>query len=81
LSFEDRIAYDLDIPKRLHMKGVGSRRKFIIIQGLDICETTWYKIIGFSKLTYMLYKLDNKQGCQFLPHRNKGTYKLRQLDK
>jgi hypothetical protein len=24
----------------------------------------------------MLYKLDNKQGCQFLPHGNKNTHKL-----
>jgi len=24
----------------------------------------------------MLYKFDNKRGCQFLPHGNKGTHKL-----
>jgi hypothetical protein len=41
-SFEDRKAYDLDIPRRLHMKGVGSGRKIITIQGSNICETAWY---------------------------------------
>jgi len=42
LSFEDCRAYGLNIPRRLHMKGVRIRRKFITIQGLDICETAWY---------------------------------------
>jgi hypothetical protein len=27
----------------------------------------------------MLYKLDNKQGCWFLPHGNKGTHKLHMI--
>jgi hypothetical protein len=36
----------------------------------------WYQIVSLSKSTYMLYKLDNKQGCRFLPHRNKGTHKI-----
>jgi hypothetical protein len=38
LSFEDQRAYGLDIPRRLHMRGVRIEHKFIIIQGLDICE-------------------------------------------
>jgi hypothetical protein len=63
LSFENRKAYGLDIPKRLHTRGVESGQKFITIQGLDICEIVWYQIVGLSRLTYMLYKLDNKQGC------------------
>jgi hypothetical protein len=42
LSFEDRIPYGLDIPRRLHTRGVGSGWKFTTIQGLDICEIAWY---------------------------------------
>jgi hypothetical protein len=38
LSFEDWRAYGLDILRRLHMRGVKIEQKFIIIQGLDICE-------------------------------------------
>jgi hypothetical protein len=76
LSFEDYKTYGLDIPRKLHTRGVGSGRKFITIQGLDIYETTWYQIIGLSRSTYMLNKSDNKRGCWFLPHGNKGTHKL-----
>jgi hypothetical protein len=56
LSFEDHRAYGLDIPGRLHMRGVGSGQKIITIQGLNICETIWYQIVSFSKSTYMFYK-------------------------
>jgi hypothetical protein len=42
LSFEDHKAYGLDIPRRLHLMGVESRRIFFTIQGLNICETAWY---------------------------------------
>jgi hypothetical protein len=48
---------------------------------VDIYETTWYKIIGVSKSTYVLYKFESKWGCQFLPHGNKGIHKLRMLTK
>jgi len=36
----------------------------------------WYKIVGLSRLTYMLYKGFYKQDCKLLPHGNKGTHKL-----
>jgi hypothetical protein len=76
LSFEDRKTYGLDIPKRLHMKGDRGQWKFIIIQCVNICEIVWYQIIGLLRSTYMLYKSNNKWGCQFLSHHNKGTHKL-----
>ncbi len=47
-----------------------------MIQEIDIYEMTRYKIVGLSKLTYMLYKVDSKRGCRFLPHGNKGSHKL-----
>jgi hypothetical protein len=75
-SFEDCKAYGLDIPRRLHTRGDERQQNFITIQGLDIYEIAWYQIIGLSRSTYMLYKLDRKQGYQFLPHGNKGTHKL-----
>lgn len=49
--------------------------KFMTIQEIDICETTWSKINGLLILTYMLYKVDSKQGCRLLPHNNKGLHK------
>jgi len=47
------------------------------MQGVDICETTWYKIIGVSRSMYMSYKSNSKWSCQFLPHGNQCTHKLR----
>jgi len=76
LSFDNCKTYGLNIPRRLHMKGDGRWRKFIIIHGLDIYKNVWYQIVGFSTLTYMLYKSDNKRACHFLPHGNKGIHKL-----
>jgi hypothetical protein len=58
LSFEDRKAYKLNIP-RLHTRRDMKQQKFITMQCSN-WETTWYKIVGVSKLTYMLDKSDNK---------------------
>ncbi len=74
LSFEDHWAFI--IPRRLHMRGIRSKQKFITIQDLNIFETIWYQIIGLSRYIYMFYKLNSKWSCQFLPHGNKGTHKL-----
>ncbi len=42
LSFENHVAYGLDILRRLRTRGVESGRKFITIQGLDPYETIFY---------------------------------------
>jgi hypothetical protein len=68
--------YGMDILRRLHVRGDMKQRKFMTIQEIDICETTWYKINGLLRSTYILYKVDSKQGCRFLPHGNKGLHKL-----
>jgi hypothetical protein len=57
LSFENRTTYGLDFPRRLHTRGNGSRQKFLIIQGLDICKTIWCQIIGLSRSTYMFVQI------------------------
>jgi hypothetical protein len=38
---------------------------------------TWYKIVGLSKSTYMLYKIDSKWRCKFLLHGNKSLHKFK----
>jgi hypothetical protein len=60
LSFEECKAYGMDIPRRLHVKVDTKQQKFITIYEIDIYEMTWYKIVGLSKSTYMLYKIDSK---------------------
>jgi len=55
LSFVDRRAHSLDIPRRLHQRVGVKKRRFVIIQDVEICEVTWYKIVGFHDLvTYLL---------------------------
>jgi hypothetical protein len=77
LSFEKCKAYGMDIPRRLHVRTNTKQQKLMMIQEIDIYEMTWYKIIGLSRSTYMLYKVDSKQGCKFLPHGNKGLHKFK----
>jgi len=33
----------------------GPECKFIIIQRVDICEETWYKVVGLARSTYKVY--------------------------
>jgi hypothetical protein len=47
-----------------------------MIQEIDVREIVWYKIIGLSTLKNMLYKVDYKRGCNFLPHGKKCLHKL-----
>jgi hypothetical protein len=42
LSFEDCRTYGMDIPRRLHVKRDMKQWKFITIQEIEICETTWW---------------------------------------
>ncbi len=51
LSFENHKADGMDIPSRLHVRGDMKQQKFITIQEIEICETTWHKIVDFSKST------------------------------
>ncbi len=77
LSFEECKAYGMDIPRRLHVKVDTKQQKFITIYEIDIYEMTWYKIVGLSKSTYMLYKIDSKWRCKFLLHGNKSLHKFK----
>jgi hypothetical protein len=60
LSFEERKAYGMDISRRLHVRADTKQQKLITIQEIDIYEMTCYKIVGLSRLTYILYKVDSK---------------------
>jgi hypothetical protein len=55
-SFEERSTHTLDITRRLHRRGDCKCAKFVTLQERDVCETTWYKIMGISRSSYMNYK-------------------------
>ena len=51
----------------------GSRkRKYITLEGVDVCGTAWYIIHGIPKLTYHNYVEKYKQGVVSSAHGNKG---------
>ncbi len=50
-----------------------------MLQENDVYKTTWYKIMGISRSTYMRYKQERKIGCRILPHKNKGSQKQQAL--
>jgi hypothetical protein len=58
--FEERTVHTLDIPRRLHRRGDCNRAKFVMLQEKDVSKTTWYKIMGISRSTYMSYKQERK---------------------
>jgi hypothetical protein len=47
------------------------------LEEIDIYEMTWYKIVGLSTSTYMLYKVDSKCRCKILSHGNKSLDKFK----
>jgi hypothetical protein len=53
--FKERIAHMMDIPRRLHQRGDCNHAKFMKLQKKDVCEITWYKVMGISRSTYMNY--------------------------
>jgi len=60
LFFEEHRVCVMDILRRLHVKTSMKQQKFITIQEINIYEMTWYKIVGLSRSTYMLYKANSK---------------------
>ncbi len=74
-SFDERSAHTLDIPRSLRRRRDCNNAKFMTFQDRDVCETTWYKIMGILRSIYMSYKQESKRGCIILPHQNKGSQK------
>ncbi len=72
--------YVFDILERLHLRKKMKLWKFIMIQEIDICETPWYKIVGLSILTHMLYKRIANEAIDFYNMKTKVyiNYELQQ---
>jgi hypothetical protein len=41
-------AHGLNIPCRINLRVDVMKHKFITIQGVNICEETWYKVVGLA---------------------------------
>jgi hypothetical protein len=51
LSFEECRMYGMDILRRLHVRGNMKQQRFMTILKINICEMTWYKIVGLLRST------------------------------
>ncbi len=77
LSFANKITHILDIPKRLHQRVGVKKWRFVTIHDVEICEATWYKIIGILWSSYLFYKQYHKCGTRQRSHGNAGMKKQR----
>jgi hypothetical protein len=73
--FVDIRVHILDILRRLHHKVRVKKWRFVTIHDVEVCEATWYKIIGISRFSYLSYKQDRKCGARQRPHGNVGMKK------
>ncbi len=81
LVFGDKITHILDIPKRLHQRVGVKKWRFVTIHDVEICEETWYKIVGILQSSYLSYKQDRKCGTRQRSHGNDGMKKQRVITK
>ena len=59
------------------MHTLDRKRKYITLEGAEVCGTAWYIIHGLPKLTYHNYIDKYKQGVVSTTHGNKGVRRPR----
>jgi len=64
MSFEDQKVYGLNIPHQMHLRANVNKHKFIIIEGVDIYEEAWYKVLSLAQSTYRVYCHEPLDGHQ-----------------
>jgi hypothetical protein len=56
LLFTNNKMHVLNIFRRLHQRVGVKKWRFVTIQDVEICEATWYKIVGILQFSYLFYK-------------------------
>jgi len=56
LLFVDKKMHILNILRRLHQRVGIKKWRFVTIQEIEICEASWYKIVGISQSLDLFYK-------------------------
>ena len=54
-SFEDRWEYGIAVGGQLHSVAGDRKRKFVTLEGAEVCACAWYKIHGIPKSTFHSY--------------------------
>ncbi len=65
----------LDVHRQIHRDAQG--RDMITLEGIEVCPTTWYTIMGINRATYYRYKDQARSGMRAEQHGNLGLKKPR----
>ena len=76
-SFEERCQYGITVGGQLHLVGAKRKWKYIMLEGVEVCDTAWYIIHGIPKSTYHNYIEKYKEGVLLSTHGNKGIKRPR----
>ena len=69
-SFEERCQYGIAVDRQLHAVGVKWKRKYITLEGVEVCGTVRYIFHGIPKSTYHNYIEKYKEGVFSSMHGN-----------
>jgi len=76
-SFEDHREYGIVVGGQLHFIDESRKWKFITLESIEVCGTTWYIIHGILKSTYHNYIDKYTNVMVFKAHGNKGVKRPR----
>ena len=76
-SFEERRQYGIAVGGQLHVLSTNWKRKYVTLEGKEVCGTAWYIIHGIPKSTYHNYIEKYKEGVLSSTHGNKGIKRPR----
>ena len=75
-SFDARRECGYTLQGQLH-KREGMRKKYVTLEGQEVCETAWWQIHGISRATYLEWKRQARLGYINSTHGNQGMKRPR----
>ena len=76
-TFEERQEYGIAVGGQLRRVDGNKKRKYITLEGVEVCGTAWYIIHGLSKSCYHNYIDKYQQGVVSTTHGNRGVRRSR----
>ena len=76
-TFNERQEYGIAVGGQLHIVDGNKKKKYITLEGVEVCGTAWYIIHGLLKSCYHNYIDKYQQGVVSTTHGNKGVRRPR----
>lgn len=76
MSFNSRRECGYALQGQLHKRD-GMRKRYVTLEGKEVCETAWWQIHGLSRATYMEWKRQARHGYLNSTHGNQGIKRPR----